>query len=254
MMNVIKPMYSYFAEFKIKMLSDEASILGNFNEERQIFLKQIFEHTQFKKIWGTLNFDSLYQAYGSDRNRVIAALEYLDENGLIQLETKGMTEVYQVNLDQINQPELANILSKYFFQKEVSEIQRIAAMVRFFELDSCLSWNLARYFDDQMAPKQCGHCSVCRGQVAKLGYSQPSTWPSEEFLIRNIQSMQADLMDKKGLQKTDISPSLITRFLTGISVPVFARTDLRKMEGFASCEHLRYQAVLDKVKTLRSSL
>ncbi|GLQ31370.1 RecQ family ATP-dependent DNA helicase [Litoribrevibacter albus] len=249
-MKAIKPVYSYFAEFKIKLIESKDAILGRFNEDRQLFLNQIFEHTQFKKIWGTLNFDSLYHAYGSDRNRVIAALEYLDEQGLIQLETKGMTEVYEVNMEVIHQTNLASDLTHYFAEKETSEIQRIAAMVRFFELDSCLSWNLARYFDDQAAPQHCGHCSVCRGQIAKLQFSQAAVWPEDQFLIQNIHAMTTDLMDKKGLAAKDISPALITRFLTGISVPVFARTQLRKMSGWASCEHLRYREVLEKVDKL----
>lgn len=257
MMGAIKPMYSYFAEFKIKLLKDKHALLSGFNEERQSFLNQIFEHTQFKKVWGALNFDSLFQAYGCDRNRVIAALEYLSEKNLIELETKGMTEVYQVNQSVIsptslNPAELAHNLFDYFSQKEVSEIHRIAALVRFFELDSCLSWNLSRYFDDQAAPQQCGHCSVCRAQVAKLAYSTTPHWPQDDFLLRNIHSMKAELADKKGMKVEDISAGLVTRFLTGISVPVFARTQLRKMDGFASCEHLRYQDVFEKVTKLLS--
>ena len=250
MAGAIKPIYSYFAEFKIKLIEPKDAILTRFNPDRQLFLNQIFEHIQFKKIWGTLNFDSLHQTYGVDRNRVIAALEYLDEQGLIQLETKGMTEVFQVNESVIHKTGLANELTQYFSEKEHSEIQRIAAMVRFFELNTCLSWNLARYFDDQRAPEKCGHCSVCRGQIAKLSYSQQATWPNDAFLTQAIQSMKTDLMDKKGLSAEAISPSLITRFLTGISVPIFARTNLRKLDGWASCEHLRFQEVLDHVATL----
>lgn len=250
MMKAIKPIYSYFAEFKIKLLENKDTLLSRFNEERQRFLNQVFEHIQFKKIWGTLNFDSLHQAYGSERSRVISALEYLDEQGLIQLETKGMTDVFEVDSDVIHHPELAITLTKYFSEKETSEIQRIAAMVRFFELNSCLSWNLARYFDDQAAPHNCGHCSVCRGQVSKLTYSQEAIWPKDDVLISAIQSMKAELQNKKGLQSDEITPALITRFLTGISVPVFARTQLRKMSGWASCEHLRYRDVLEKVNLL----
>ncbi len=257
MMQAIKPMYSYFAEFKIKLLADKHAILSNFNADRQIFLNQIFEHTQFKKVWGTLNFDSLYQAYGSDRSRVISALEYLNERNLIELETKGMTEVYQVNSNVISPSSLVPVdlpknIFNYFSEKEVSEVKRIAALVRFFELNTCLSWNLSRYFDDQAAPEKCGHCSVCRNQVAKLEYSNTPVWPDDQFLIQNMKSMKADLMDKKGLKESDISLALVTRFFTGISVPVFARTNLRKLAGFASCEHLRYQEVLSKLNQLTS--
>jgi len=252
MMGAIKPLYSYFAEFKIKLVDDLNTMLGRFNGERQTFLQQVFDHVEFKKIWGTLNFDRLYQTHQVERSRVVAALEYLDEQGWIQLETKGMTEVYEVTQEVLQQPGLVADLAQYFSEKEHSEIQRIAAMVRFFELQTCLSWNLARYFDDAAAPSSCGHCSVCRGQIAKLNYSHEMAWPSDALLSREMESMIVELMDKKGLGRAEVSPALITRFFTGISVPVFARTQLRKQTGWACCEHLRYQDVLAKVTALMS--
>lgn len=247
---VIESKYSYFAEFKYKFLRDKNAIIQQFNPERQEFLHQIFEHTQFKKIWGILNFDSLHQKYGAERSRTIAALEYLRDKNLIELETKGMTEVYAVNPTALNQSDLSNTLSIYFKEKEISEIRRIAAMVRFFELDTCLSFNLARYFDDLIAPEHCGHCSVCRNQIAKLSYSESPQWPSDSILKQNIVAMKQELIDKKGLAESQISNDLICRFFTGISVPIFSRTNLRKLEGYSLCEKLRYQDVLNKVDEL----
>ena len=249
---VIESKYSYFAEFKYKFTTNKTEILSQFDTARQTFLNQIFEHTQFKKVWGVLNFDSLHQQYGAERSRTISALDYLRDKNLIELETKGMTEVYSVNPEALNQPALASNLSEYFKEKEISEITRIAAMVRFFELDTCLSFNLSRYFDDQKAPQRCGHCSVCRNQVAKLSYSQEPKWPVDSVFINNIAAMKRDLKDKKGLNDSDISNDMICRFFTGISVPIFARTNLRKLEGFALCENLRYQDVLNKIISLNN--
>uniref|UniRef100_UPI00129D27CD RecQ family ATP-dependent DNA helicase n=1 Tax=Shewanella sp. TC10 TaxID=1419739 RepID=UPI00129D27CD len=53
---VVKPSFAYFAEFKYQFIVDKQQVLANFDEQRQLFLNQIFEHTQFKKIWGQLNF------------------------------------------------------------------------------------------------------------------------------------------------------------------------------------------------------
>jgi ATP-dependent DNA helicase RecQ len=250
LLNVIESKYSYFAEFKYKFLVNKDTVLQSFDADRQLFLNQIFEHTNFKKVWGVLNFDTLHQQYGAERSRTIAALEYLKDKNLIELETKGMTEVYGVNNEALNQADLAGNLATYFKEKETSEVSRIAAMVRFFELNSCLSSNLSRYFDDQKAPQQCGHCSVCRNQIAKLEYSTDHAWPSDDVFIQNIQSMKQDLINKKNLAESDISNDLICRFFTGISVPVFARTNLRKLDGFALCENLRYQDVLNKIHQL----
>ena len=62
MQGAITPQYAYYADFKYKFLVDKNELLSQFDEQRQAFLTQIFSHTDFKKIWGTLNFDSLTQA------------------------------------------------------------------------------------------------------------------------------------------------------------------------------------------------
>jgi len=245
MNGVIKPMYAYFAEFKYKFLQDKEAILAMFEGERRDFLQAIFNTSQFKKIWGAPDFDALFRSYQSERGRVITALEYLAEKHLIELESKKMTEVFQVNQQSLHNPELAHSLHHYFVDKEEKEIKRIASLVRFFELDKCLSSNLARYFDDQQAPQQCGHCSVCRGQVAKLEYSQLASWPADNELQQALAGLAQQLAGK-----VDVSLDIQCRFLAGISVPVFARNKVRQLPGFARCEKLRYSDIRQKIRSL----
>jgi ATP-dependent DNA helicase RecQ len=244
MMKVIKPMYAYFAEFKYKFLKDKDVILAMFEGERRDFLQAIFNTSQSKKVWAAPDFDALFNTYNSERARVISALDYLAEKQLIELESKKMTEVFQVNQGELNQVDLGRNLHHYFTDKEEKEIKRIASLVRFFELDSCLSANLARYFDDQKAPQQCGHCSVCRGQVAKLEYSQQPSWPSDSELQISLQGLAQTLAGK-----ANISMDIQCRFLAGISVPIFARNKVRQLQGFGSCEPLRYGDIREKIKS-----
>ena len=61
-------------------------------------------------MWGSLNFDTLFEQTGAERSRVVAALEYLEQHQLIELQTKQMTEVYQVNSTAIDQSDLAETL------------------------------------------------------------------------------------------------------------------------------------------------
>jgi len=245
---VIEPLYAYFADFKIKLLKPKAEILNGFNDQRQDFLQRIFNATDFKKVWGSLNFDTLLQDKSIERNRVIAALEYLEEQQLIVLETKGMTEVFNVNLNELADPSLSQSLSDYFIDKEEKEIKRIASLVRFFQLDSCLSANLSRYFDDPNAAPQCGHCSVCRGQVAKLQHSQTNIpWPSDDALKQGM----ADLAERlAGKINQPLSLESYCRFFAGMTVPLFGRNKVRQISGFGSCEQQRYQAIREKLASL----
>ena len=244
---VIEPMFAYFADFKIKLLQPVEQILAGFNEQRQQFLRTIFQATQFKKVWGSLNFDNLLQDKAIERNRVIAALEYLQEQQMIVLETSRMTEVFKVNSHELNDPALAKNLYDYFKDKEVKEIKRIASLVRFFQLDTCLSYNLGRYFDDQQVPTQCGHCSVCRGNVAKLMYSQQALWPTDDTLAQHVQGLKQHLAGKISVPLTLES---YCRFFAGMTVPLFGRNKVRQLAGFGSCEQQRYQDIRNKLSAL----
>ena len=247
MLGIIKPMYAYFAEFRFKFLQPKEQILAHFtgdkNSERREFLQAIFDTSQMKKVWATPDFEALFNRFQYDRNRAVTALDYLAEKQLIELESKKMTEVFQVNQLELDQPDLTQKLYDYFVDKEEKEIKRIAALVRFFELTNCFSFNLARYFDDQQAPQQCGHCSVCRGQSVKLSYSEQPTWPENDYLSRCLVSLNKQLAGK-----INVSVDLQCRFLAGISVPIFARNKVRQLEGFGCCEKLRYSDIKHKIQ------
>ena len=246
-LGVVRPMYAYFAEFKYKFIKPKDQIINQFEGERRSFVEAIFKHTNMKKVWGDPDFDALFTNYNSDRGRVITALEYLQETQCIELETKRMTEVFSVNEELLSDGELAQKLHQYFVDKELKEIKRIAALIRFFELDNCLSYNLSRYFDDQNSPEQCGHCTVCRGQVAKLAYSQQQDWPTDEALSEALAELKYHLATKVS---GPLSVELLCRFLAGLSVPIFARNKVRQLSGFARCENFRYAEIRTKVQNL----
>jgi len=246
LMGVLLPQFSYFAEFKYKFIVDKTEILNRFEGERKPFLEAVFSHTRFKKVWGEPDFTALHQQYQCDRSRVVSALDYLHEQQLIELETKKMTEVYQVAVDKLHSPDLAQSLFSYFSEKEQSEINRISSLVRFFELETCLSWNLSRYFDDGNAPQQCGHCSVCRGQVAKLHYSTQNEWPNDNDIINACDTLKSHLAGKFG----ELSVNVYCQFLVGLTVPLFTRNKVKKLSGFAMCQQLKYGEIRDKLISL----
>ncbi|CAH9049710.1 ATP-dependent RNA helicase RhlB [Pseudoalteromonas holothuriae] len=244
-LGAISAKYAYYADFRFKFVTIESKLLSQFDSTRQVFLKQIFAHTQFKKVWGTVDMQSLVQS-GADRQRAVAALDYLHQQGLIELESKRMVQVYGVNQQVLSQPELVDNLYHYFKDKEQAELKRISSMLRFFELSKCLSANLAYYFDDSQVPSSCGHCSVCRGQVAKLTQSNVLQMPDDDALRAYVFAMQ------KHLRQGDItiSKDTIIRFLAGVTTPFISQYKLKQLPGFACCEGLRFMQIADKVNQL----
>ncbi len=248
LLGILEATHAYFADFKIKLLQPKEQILAGFNEQRKQFLAAIFKATQFKKVWGSLSFDDLLKDKSIDRNRVITALEYLQEQQMIVLETSRMTDVFNVNSKELNDFALTENLYRYFVEKEEKEINRIAALVAFFQIDTCLSYNLARYFDDGNAPQRCGHCSVCRGKTAILEHSSKAPWPADEDLIRHAENFKQNLSTKI---TQPISVEMYCRFFVGMTVPLFSRNKVKKLAGFASCEQQRYQEIKEKLSMLQ---
>lgn len=237
---IIAPRYAYFAEYRFKLLLEDEALLAQFEGERRQFVEAILACSKRARTWSTLDFDALYQQYGAERARVLKALDYFQERGWLELESKQMTEVYAVLDGDFDVDALANDLHAHFRSHEASEIARIQAMLALFESNECLSRRLALYFGDGQAPEHCGHCSVCRGQVATL--PSPSELPS--LSGRDAKALCAAFVEKH-LQYAghEPSPECLTRFLCGVTTPLFTKLKARQLAGFAALEDYPYAEV-----------
>ena len=85
----------------------------------------------------------------ADRARVIAALEYFSEKRWIELQAKQEVEAYEVLARDFDVATLSRKLCGLFAARENHEIQRIHAMLDFFESDACLEPGGSRLFGDE---------------------------------------------------------------------------------------------------------
>ncbi|WP_278941399.1 RecQ family ATP-dependent DNA helicase [Pseudomonas helleri] len=237
---LIAPRYAYFAEYRFKFLIEPDTLLAKFEGERQQFVAAIIQTSSRARTWATVNFDTLYEQHQADRNRVVKALDYFQEKGWIELESKQMTEVYNVLVTEVDAQALSLELHQYFTAHERSEIARIHAMLALFSSDTCLSHRLAQYFGDEQAPQQCGHCSVCAGQIARLP-DPPALAP---LVDKNFEALCGAFIHKHQEYTGSYPPAeRVTRFLCGISVPLFTKIKARSIAGFAALENNPYADV-----------
>ncbi|MGB2740632.1 MAG: RecQ family ATP-dependent DNA helicase [Cognaticolwellia sp.] len=253
LLGVINAKFSYFADFKFKFVTPQTQIVSMFNAERNEFLAQVFSCAKMKKIWGEPDFELMNSRYNAPRKRIVSALEYLADQQHIVLETKKATEVYSVNRVVLEDNALTDTLYHYFLEKEQAEIERITKLVEFFQSKHCLTQQLSHYFDDQRAPTNCGHCSVCRGQVATLQYSSIHQAITTETIALAISQLQQHFSTLKGTvitQPYSLSVDTICRFLSGMSVPLFTRAKVRKLSYFGICQYMRYAEIKTEVTAL----
>lgn len=241
MQGVIKPKYSYFAEYKYKLLTTLATLMSKFDPERQQFINAIIDTSAKAKIWHTADLNQLENFFPNSRSRAIKALDYLDQKQLIELQSKQLTQVYDVDQGRLQVHGLAESLFKQFTTKEVSEIARINFLVDFFGSNQCLSLQLAQYFSDPHAVAPCGSCSVCLGHPAQL----PEPKKLQEIKTFDFDVISADAISKL---KTNYSAILLSRFLCGLTTPIFTKLKMRQTYGFGKFEQYRFKEVLNWVK------
>ncbi|MEA9994785.1 RecQ family ATP-dependent DNA helicase [Pseudomonas sp. 10B1] len=239
---IIAPRFAYFAEYRFKFLIEPSLLLQRFEGERRQFVEAIIETSGRARTWATVNFDALYQQHQAERGRVVTALDYFQEKGWIELESKLMTEVYSL-LDMNFDPDaLGHELHDYFKQHEATEVARIHAMLDLFATERCLSHRLAEYFGDLQAPEQCGHCSVCHGHIAQL----PSPPALPALAVQSFEDLCGEFL-RRHLDYSGYDPSAdcLARFLCGISVPLFTKLKARGIKGFAALENYPYAQIRD---------
>ncbi|MEH0713774.1 RecQ family ATP-dependent DNA helicase [Vibrio owensii] len=241
---VIEAKYSYFAEYRFKFLQDRSFILNQFQGERRQFIEAIFACSTKAKVWCQVDLEALWMNYQSERSRVVAALDYFHQNGWIELESKQLTDVYSVLPATQSQEATSQHLVELFQSKEQKDIERIHTMLNLFQSSDCLSYQLAHYFADHNAPTQCGHCSVCRGQVAS--FPQPQ---QEQPELAHLSAWVDEFVQ---LSPTAISNAAVARFLCGISTPIITQLKASKLRGYGSMANISFEHVLKQVELARA--
>ncbi|MBI6765047.1 RecQ family ATP-dependent DNA helicase [Pseudomonas syringae] len=244
---IIAPRYAYFAEYRFKFLLQPQDLMARFEGERREFVQALIDTSNRARTWATVDFEAMYQQYGAERGRAVKALDYFQEKGWIELESKQMTEVYSLLRSDFDAQALSVELHDYFAHHEATEVARIHTMLDVFASDQCLTHRLARYFGDHNAPERCGHCSVCLGKVAYL----PEPPALEPLANRDFQQLCSEFIHKHQ-DYTGQRPSAdcLTRFLCGISVPLFTKLKARATAGFAVLEDYPYAQVRTWVQAM----
>ncbi len=229
MAEIIRPKFTYFAEYSFKYKAKPSDIINSFEGERKRFVAAVLNHCQTKKIWTTVDIQAILDSYDTDRQRILAALEYFEDKGWIDLQSRQAVEVYDILTQAFRIEDIAEKMDALFKQKESLEIQRIHNMVGFFESDACISKQLAAYFGEHLAKEGCGHCSFCKNGKALL-QTTTKLKPLAQFDFKTI---TAEFTQAVGEQFSEVN---LTKFLCGIYTPVFSKLKIKQLPYFGILE------------------
>ena len=241
MEKIIRPKLTYFEEYSFKYKTEPTNIISRFEGERRQFVTAVIDHCHTKKIWTDVDIPAILKSYGTDRQRIIAALEYFVEKDWIELQSRLAVDVYDILTQAFDIDVLAEDMHTLFIKKEGAEIQRINHMVSFFESDACLSNELAGYFGEYLENGQCGHCSFCKSGKAVL-QKTTELKPLSNFEFSEITD---EFIQTMGEQFSEIN---LTKFLCGIYTPVFSKHKIKKLPHFGILENYPFLEVRDWIK------
>ncbi|MEN6334724.1 MAG: RecQ family ATP-dependent DNA helicase [Phycisphaerales bacterium] len=247
MEGIIKPRYTRFDEYAFKYRVRASDILDHFEGERREFVEEVLKGCRSKKTWTYVDMPAILADYrGADRSRVVAALDYFSEKGWIELQAKQEVEAYEILVRDFDLAALSRRLCGLFAAKESHEIQRIHAMIDFFESDSCISGRLARYFGDEIGTERCGHCSVCTsGRVAI-----PQTVKRQPLSAFGFHEVTDEFVGKAG--RLSSVPN-VTKFLCGVSSPALTKLNAKRLSHFGVLDRYPFlevrRWVSDSLKT-----
>ena len=98
----------FYAGYSVRPLSGSFDdVFAAFDGPRAEFLRRVVASGKTGRIWTTLNPDEAAVSLGEDRSRIVAALGYLEEQGLVELKAADARQRYTIHAHRTSLPSRA---------------------------------------------------------------------------------------------------------------------------------------------------
>lgn len=225
-----------FLGYELRFATSRDDVLARFDEERARFLGAVFDQAKKGRIWYRLDPREVATALGEDRGRVVKALDYLAEQGHVELRTANTRARYTVLRAPDDRAALLEALHQRFDRRERNEVARIQEVLALVTGDGCQPNQLAARFGEPRA-EPCGACSACLG-VPRTVPPAADPGPIAEALDR------AALAELRRQHPFLREPRAAARLLCGVQSPGLARARLYRHPRFGSLAAWRFGEVL----------
>ena len=231
----------FYSEYKFDPQRPSAEIFARVSGERAEFLKKIFRHAKKGTKWFTLDTAAVSETIGEPRERIVAALSFLEEQGDLILQVAGVRQGYRRLQLPDDMDGLIAHLNARFEKREKNDIARIRQVLKYAGHQGCLTQYVLAYFGE--VRDVCGHCARCKGvEHPPLPEAVPlEISASESQRIRDLLAEGHDAL---------ATPRQLARLLCGITSPATTKAKLRKHGLFGAFEAVPFQTVLATAKEL----
>ena len=237
----------FYNEYKVQWLRPERQVLEGFDQRRQAFLKSLFATATHAKTWSTLRLDEASEALGERREKLVAAVNYLERQGDLAVKVEGLRLGYERLTDAPDADALRPIAEQMagrFEDRESRDVERLEQLISYINEADCRWRNLLDYFGRpaEEAGAKCGHCDLCLGAApARMPAraDRPVTEREAEAIAELMAEGQPPLR----------SPRALARHLCGISSPAASRAKLNGRRTFGMLDGAPFSEVLAFVKS-----
>ena len=84
----------FYANYQFKPMLSSAEILSRFEGERQQFIAGLFKQATKNRVWFQIDLEAAAEALSSSRQRLVTALDYLGEQGMLEVKVAGVRNRY----------------------------------------------------------------------------------------------------------------------------------------------------------------
>jgi ATP-dependent DNA helicase RecQ len=178
LLNILHQGTPFYAGFKVRPLVELERLISRFPGEKGEFVAAIFAAARQGRSWYSLDAGAVAESLGEPRDRVIAALNFLGESGLAEIQVSDARQRF-TRTPGSDPAALADQLVIRFGQRERAEVQRIGSIVELITHQGCQTAFLLEHFGERL-PHPCGHCTFCeQGRATSLPPLPPSPPPDQ---------------------------------------------------------------------------
>jgi ATP-dependent DNA helicase RecQ len=229
----------FYEGYKFRCKRSQQEICADYSGERAEFLAALFATAKPGRIWSHLLPAEAAVALQQPRERITAALTFLEERGDLTLQSTGLRYGYRLAQRPADSAALITSMVEAFSRQEEQALQRLAGVLALVREDRCVVRHLLSYFGEELAD-DCGQCSSCREPIAPPPAADtPRELSTEEVsLIRQLQAEQQSALQH---------PRQLTRFLCGITSPAASKARLTRDPRFGCLSSFPFAEVLAQV-------
>jgi ATP-dependent DNA helicase RecQ len=224
-----------YATYQIQPLEPLSGILGRFQGERTQFLRDIFAQAKQGRTWFTLDPDAASLALEQPRSRIMAAIQYLEDQGWVTIRASDVRAQFERTDQPVDALALEALLIARFARREANDLERLGQVVTLFQNTECRTAALARHFEGCDGPP-CGQCDVC------LSHPKPfPDAPAPRITFPDVNALESLALEYPQALEY---PRQQARFLCGLSSPAQTKAKLTRHALFGALEGAPFLTVL----------